>query len=161
MDPGVRFAELLAYNSDENNHWKRWFVEHLAVLDLACDVAGAGTVRELVYHIFATELFFANLVQGLGRTNFEKVPPSTLDELFALTEEAKRKFEDFLAKSSEKDWAELKSLGFGTLKATPRKMLMQALWHSINHRGQLATFLRQQGHKPHWTHDILLSQVME
>jgi uncharacterized damage-inducible protein DinB len=161
MDPGIRFAELLAYNADENSHWKRWLAEHPGVLDLACDVAKAGTVRELLYHIFATELFFANFILGLGRTNFENIPHSTLDELFALSEEAQRQFEESLAKSSEKDWAEIKPLGFGTVKATPRKMLMQALWHSINHRGQLATFLRQQGFKQDWTHDIILSQVME
>jgi len=161
MDPGIGLAELLAYNAEENSHWKRWFGAHPAVLDLACDVAGASTVRELLYHIFGTELFFANFVRGLGRTNLEKIPPNTLDGLFALTEEANSKFGEFLDKSTEKDWAELKPLGFGTVKATPRKMVIQAIWHSINHRGQLATFLRQQGYKQDWTHDIILSQVMK
>ncbi len=53
MDPGIRFTDLLAYNADETSHWKRWFAEHPAALDLPCDVAGAGTVRKLVCHIFA------------------------------------------------------------------------------------------------------------
>jgi len=40
-------------------------------------------------------------------------------------------------------------------------MMMQAIWHSVNHRGQLATFLRQQGFKQDWIHDFLLSNAME
>ncbi len=38
MDPGIQFADLLAYNTDENDHWKRWLAEHVAALDLPCDV---------------------------------------------------------------------------------------------------------------------------
>jgi hypothetical protein len=53
MDPGISFADLLAYNADETNHWKQWFAEHASALDLACDVAGAGSVRKLLLHVFA------------------------------------------------------------------------------------------------------------
>ncbi len=161
MDPGIRFAELLAYNADETQNWKRWFAEHPAALDLPCDVAGAGTVRNLLFHIFGAELLFANRVHGLPRVDFEKLPSSTLGELFSITEEAHRKFRSFLEKASEEDWAKLVPLGFDMVEATPRKMLIQAVLHSVHHRGQLATFLRQQGFKQDWTHDIILSKVME
>ena len=40
-------------------------------------------------------------------------------------------------------------------------MVAQAIWHSINHRGQLATFPRPQGFKQDWIHDILASKVMD
>jgi hypothetical protein len=70
MDPGIPFADLLAYNSAENAHWKRWFAEQAAALDLPCDVAGAGTVRNLLLHIFATELFFANRVLDLPKADY-------------------------------------------------------------------------------------------
>jgi hypothetical protein len=60
MDPGIQFADLLAYNAAESTHWKRGFADHPAALDLACDVAGAGTVRNLMFHVFTTEMFFAN-----------------------------------------------------------------------------------------------------
>ena len=66
-----------------------------------------------------------------------------------------------LDKAALEDWTKLSPLGFGTLKASPRKMLIQAVLHSVHHRGQLATFLRQQGFKQDWTHDIILSKVME
>ena len=161
MDPGIRFAELLANNADETSHWKRWFAEHPAALDLPCDVAGAGTVRKLVRHIFVAELSFANRVHGLPRIDFEKLPIGTPDELFAISEEAHQKFQEFLDKAALEDWTKLTELGFGTLKASPRKMLIQAMLHGVHHRGQLATFLRQQGFKQDWTHDIILSSVME
>jgi uncharacterized damage-inducible protein DinB len=161
MDPGIRFTDLLAYNAEETSHWKRWFAEHPAALDLPCDVAGAGTVRKLVRHIFVAELSFANRVHGLPRIDFEKLPIGTLDELFAISEEAHQKFQEFLDKAALEDWTKLTELGFGTLQASPRKMLIQAMLHGVHHRGQLATFLRQQGFKQDWTHDIILSSLME
>jgi uncharacterized damage-inducible protein DinB len=160
MDPGIRFADLLAYNADETSHWKRWFADHPTALDLACDVAGAGTVRQLMIHVFTTELFFANHVQGLPRVDFEQLVGGTLDELFAINEEAHRKFQEFLERATNEDWAQVVPLGFRDFKASRRKMVMQAMVHSIHHRGQLATFLRQQGFKT-WTHDFLMSSVIE
>ena len=79
MDPGIPFADLLAYNSAENAHWKRWFAEHAAALDLPCDVAGAGTVRNLLLHIFATELFFANRVLDLPKADYQTLPRAASD----------------------------------------------------------------------------------
>jgi len=161
MDPGLPFKDLLAYNADETAHWKRWFGENPAVLDFACDVAGAGTVRKLLLHIFATELFFANRVLDLPKADYDNLPHSTLGELFAIHEEAHGKFLDFLAKASFEEWSTPVSLGFRDFKASKRKLVAQMVWHSINHRGQLATFLRQQGLKTDWIHDILASSVME
>jgi uncharacterized damage-inducible protein DinB len=84
MDPGIAFADLLAYNADETAHWKRWFAEQAAALDLPCDVAGAGTMRKLLLHIFATELFFANRVLDEPKADYENLPHATLDELFRI-----------------------------------------------------------------------------
>jgi uncharacterized damage-inducible protein DinB len=161
MDPGLPFADLLAYNADETNHWKRWFGENTAALDLPCDVAGAGSVRNLLLHIFATELFFANRVLDLPKVDYDNLPRGTLDELFAIHTEAHNKFQELLAKASLEEWSTPVPLGFRDFKASKRKMVAQAIWHSINHRGQLATFLRQQGFKQDWIHDILASRVMD
>ncbi len=74
MDPGISFSDLLSYNADESEHWKRFFSEHTPALDLACDVAGAGSVRRLLHHIFATELFFANRVLDQPKVDYDKLP---------------------------------------------------------------------------------------
>jgi uncharacterized damage-inducible protein DinB len=160
MDPGISFSDLLSYNADETEHWKRFFSEHTPALDLACDVAGAGSVRKLLHHIFATELFFANRVLEQPKVDYDKLPHESLDELFAIHAEAHRKFQEFLAKATAEDWSIPVSLGFRDFKASKRKMVAQALLHSVHHRAQLATFLRQQGFKQDWTHDLIASKVM-
>ena len=161
MDASVRFSELLAYNEDETARWKQFFAKHSGALDLACDVAGAGTVRNLVLHVFQTELFFANLLNGLAKPDFECLPSATLEELFAIHADAQAKFQEALGNLTAVQWEEVIPLGFGEFKASRRKMLVQAMLHGVNHRAQLATFLRQQGYKQDWIHDILMSPVMQ
>jgi uncharacterized damage-inducible protein DinB len=161
MDPGISFTDLLAYNAGENNQWKRWFAANPAALDLACDAAGAGTVRRLLLHIFATELFFATRLLDEPMPDYEKLPHATLDELFAITTQACEMFNQFLANSTADQWSTPAPFGFRDIKASKRKMLMQAIVHSIHHRAQLATSLRQQGFKQDWVHDFIVSQAIE
>jgi uncharacterized damage-inducible protein DinB len=142
MDPGMPFAILLAYNAEETANWKRWFAEHPTALDLPCDVAGAGTVRNLVLHILTTELFFAHRVLDRALPDLNNLPHGSLEELFAIGADAGTKFAQFLAQADDADWSTIQALGFRDLKASKRKMLMQAIFHSIHHRAQLATSLR-------------------
>ena len=160
MDPGVRFSELLAYNEDETGSWRRFFREHPAALDVPTDIANTGSVRQLVLHVFVTELYFANLLAGAPNAGLDKLPCSTVEELFAVHAEAHRKFEDFLEKAAPAQWEEVVALGFRDLKASRRKMFTQAMLHGVNHRAQLATLLRQQGFQQDWIHDIILSPAM-
>jgi uncharacterized damage-inducible protein DinB len=161
MDAGITFEELLAYTEEETLRWKKWFAERPQALDRACDVAGAGTVRNLLQHIFATELFFAHRVLDLPPVDPYSIRSTTLEELFSIGDDARKKFREFFARAQEKDWHEVCTLSFRDFKATKRKLVAQAMWHGINHRGQLATFLRQQGFDGLWTHDLLLSKAME
>ena len=161
MDPGISFTELLAYNTAENDQWKRWFAANPAALDLPCDAAGAGTVRKLMLHVFATELFFATRLLDEPGPDFENLPHSTLDELFAITFQARQKFDQFLASAAPDQWTKPIPLGFRDIKASKRKMLMQAITHSIHHRAQLATSLRQQGFKQDWIHDFIISEAID
>jgi hypothetical protein len=121
VDPGIQFADLLAYNADETDHWKRWFREHPAALDLPCAVAGAGTVRKPLLHIFATELFFANHVLDQPKMDYENLPQGTLEELFAISVTAQGKFEKFLTTGPLEQRTEPVPLGFRDFKASKRK----------------------------------------
>ena len=112
-------------------------------------------------HIFATELFFARFVLDLPKLDWENLKPQGVDELFAVSEEARGMFRQFIDKAQPADWDEVKDLGFQGFKASRRKMVAQALWHGIHHRGQLATLLRQQGFDGMWNHDLILTPVME
>jgi uncharacterized damage-inducible protein DinB len=66
-----------------------------------------------------------------------------------------------VAEAQPGDWAAVKELGSGKLKASKRKMVAQALLHGVHHRARLATFLRQEGFGGLWVHDLIASDVME
>ena len=55
----------------------------------------------------------------------------------------------------------LVELGRINLKASKRKLVAQALTHSMRHWAQISTFLRQQGLKQEWNHDFLLTKAMQ
>ena len=161
MDPGIKFTELLQYTEEETNRWKEWFAAHPEALVRPCDIAMAGTVRGLLLHIFATELSFAHKVLGLADPEWQKLSSSkTVDALFGISEDARAKFAEFVAKAQPADWNEVKDLRGGQWRASRRKMVAQAVLHGIHHRGQLATYLRQQGYGGMWMHDFLLTDAM-
>jgi uncharacterized damage-inducible protein DinB len=159
-DASITFAELLDYTNRETARWREWFSAHTEALDQACDVAKAGTVRELLLHIFATELFFAHPVLDLPPVDWKNLRPETLDDLFGLGDDARRKMEQFISQATSTDWNEVKDLGLGSLKASKRKMIAQALLHGVHHRAHLATWCRQQGFDGMWVHDLILTDVM-
>lgn len=161
MTEGIRFSEFLAYNRQETARWKEWFGKHPAALDAPCDVAGGKTVRDLLFHVFFVELHFAHKALSLPRPDYTVIPRATLEELFAVSEVAAGKIEQFLDRATSEQWAELLPLGFGDVKASRRKMLAQAFWHGVHHRGQLAVILRQQGFPEGWVHDIVVSNALE
>lgn len=161
MNEGIRFSELLSYNQLETSRWKDWFRAHPAALDAPCDIAGGKTVSDLLFHIFAVELSFAHSILGLPKPVFNSLPHATLDELFEINQDAARKIQNFLDDSKPEQWSDPVSIGFREVKATPRKMLAQAFLHGVQHRGQLAVILRQQGFKDPWVHDIVMTDVMK
>lgn len=159
MKAGIQFDELLAYTEEENQRWQQFFARHPEALDLPLDIA--GNVRELVRHIFAVELFFANQVTGGEKVNLDELPSATLDEIFGISEKATRIYRDLFSRATTADWSETIELSRLGVTASRRKLLAQALTHSMRHWAQIATFLRQQGLKQEWNHDFLLSNAME
>jgi uncharacterized damage-inducible protein DinB len=164
---GIRFLELLDYSDEETRRWKQWFANHPAALDMTVDVADAGTVRKLLMHIFLVERHFAQAVSG-GPTSSDELrkaaasePPTDLNEIFRISEDASQKYREYLAHATPADLATVLNLSSRMeLKGSKRKLITQALTHSMRHWAQLATFFRQQGLKQDWIHDFLLSKAM-
>jgi uncharacterized damage-inducible protein DinB len=159
MDAGIQFTELLDYGAEENRRWQEFFERFPQTLDLPLDIA--GNVRQLVLHIFAVELYFANAISGEEKVDPDQLPNTTLDEVFAIGDQAAEMYREFIARASPEDWASTAELGRINLKATKRKLVAQALTHSMRHWAQISTFLRQQGFKQEWVHDFLLTKAME
>jgi uncharacterized damage-inducible protein DinB len=152
MTDGIQFSELLDYLEGENRHWMQFFTRLPQTLDLPLDIA--GDVRQLILYIFAVELFFANAVSGNPKVEVETLPSSTLHDLFGIGERAAGIYRELLAQTKPESWAEVTSVGVGEWKASRRKLVAQAFTHSIRHWAQISTYLRQQGFKQEWNHDL-------
>jgi uncharacterized damage-inducible protein DinB len=136
---------------------------------LPLDIADAKNVRGLLLHIFLVAVHFAHMVLGLGRVHFQAVqrgiergPAGNRDHLFAISEEATAKCRRYLANAPSGELAPTIEVSPRlTLSARKRKLITQALTHSMRHWAQLSTFLRQQGLNQPWVHDFLMSKAME
>jgi uncharacterized damage-inducible protein DinB len=159
MNDGISFSELLDYSTQENHRWKQFFARSPETLDLPLDIA--GTVGQLVLHIFAVELYFANVISGQENADPDQLPTESLDDIFAVGEKAREKYLQFFASAKDEDWAATVQLGRINLQASKRKLVAQALTHSMRHWAQIATFLRQHGFKQEWGHDLLMSKALE
>ncbi len=156
---GISFRDLLAYTHSEALKWKDWFARNPAALDVA--VGGEiGTVRELVKHIFQSELWFAARLSGqeLDQSAFE---PKDNDGLWALHGRAYESLARFVATAQETDMERVITLPFRDgFDVTVRKLLAQAALHSVHHWAQIAMEVRQAGMPSDGSHDILLSNVL-
>jgi uncharacterized damage-inducible protein DinB len=137
------------------------------MLDLPSDIAGAKNVREVVLHILAVDLRYSERLLGKDPvTDYTELPIGSVDELFSTATTGEKNFREFLAKAQDHDghWQEVLTFPTrtgGVLSASRRKIFVHALLHGVRHWGQLATFLRQQGHKHDWPHDFIFSNVMQ
>jgi uncharacterized damage-inducible protein DinB len=159
MDSGIQFSELLTYNEEEAKRWKQFFVRNPKALDLPLDIA--GDVRKLVVHIFAVELFFANMLTGEPQKAAAGHDTQNLDEIFALGEQAAQLYKRFFSTAQPEDWKQIVEMGLLNRSFSKRKLVVQAFTHSMRHWAQISTYLRQQGLKQEWVHDFLFSSAME
>jgi uncharacterized damage-inducible protein DinB len=159
--------ELLNYCVEESRRWREWFEKNRSALDLPSDIAGTKNVREVVLHILAVELRYSERLLGKDPvTDYTDLPVGSVDELFSTATTGEKNFREFLAKAQDHDrhWQEILTFPTrtgGVLSASRRKIFVHALLHGVRHWGQLATFLRQQGHKQDWPHDFIFSKVMQ
>lgn len=160
MDSAITFTEMLRYSEQETARWREWFGVHPEALEVAFPIANANNVRGLLSHIFVVELLFANAVLDRPRLSWQQMQALTEVDLFKVNEDAVQMFREFIASATEEDWNEIKDVGFGGIKASKRKMIAQALLHGVQHRGQLATHLRQHGFGDMWPHDFILTNVI-
>jgi uncharacterized damage-inducible protein DinB len=157
--PSLTIEELLIWNDESAQNWKKLLAANPAGLDLACDVYGAGTVRGLLRHIFAVEMRYAQRLAGEAVTPYEEIPEGLIEDLFALHDKALAKYRNLLANDSV-NWDEVlefKTISMGTRSATRKRILFHSLLHGIRHYAQLATLVRKNGIKPDWPMDFLFS----
>jgi len=161
---GLSFGELLDYCAEETSQWREWFTKNPAAADVATDIAGTRNVREVVLHIAAVQMRYAERLLGLPITEYDAFSGKSTEDLFVVAQKSFEDLRSFAVAAKDSDWEG--TLTFptrtsGTLTASRRKIFVHALLHGVRHWAQLATLLRQQGYKQDWPHDFIFSRVIK
>jgi len=107
----VGLDQLLGHNQEETKRWRAFFAAQPQALGVQWqnDVANVRQmVRQMLRHIFAVELLYAEVVIGRPRAKivYHDFLFATLDELFATGEKARELFRTVLRQAGYKqDWA--------------------------------------------------------
>ncbi len=155
--PNLSAEDLLLWNDTTAQKWRALLEPHPEALALPCDVRGSNTVADLLQHIAAAELRYAQQLSGEPPTDYADLPKSTLAELFHIHDTAVAKYRVLLADPNYKWDEEFRFLtrSEGPLVAPRRVILFHGLLHGIRHYAQLATLMRHAGIAPDWHMDYL------
>jgi uncharacterized damage-inducible protein DinB len=154
--PILTAEEVLAWNEKTAQNWRQLLTNHSELLTKPCDVAGTKTVAELLQHIVAVELRYAERLAGLPASDYATIPFDSVESIYATHDRAVVLFQQVLA--SDIDWTEpveFATRTMGSLRSNRKTILFHALLHGIRHYAQLASLVRQCGVKPDWPMDYL------
>ncbi|HEY4358186.1 MAG TPA: DinB family protein [Acidobacteriaceae bacterium] len=140
--------ELMRWNDATAKGLLAVLRKHPEALALPCDVREGSSVADLLQHIVAAELRYAERLHGEMVTEYEDIAKDSAESLYATHDRA---LETLRALLSDANYPWEEELEFptrsiaGKLVATRRAIFSHALLHSIRHYAQLATLLRQHG----------------
>jgi uncharacterized damage-inducible protein DinB len=158
--PALTAEETMAWIERTSTGWQELVAAHPEILLLPCDVMGVPTAGELLQHIVAVELRFAERLAGLPATDYAAVPFDSAEAIYATHQRAMTLLREQLA--SNVNWderIEFMTRSFGPARSSRKTIFFHALLHSIRHYAQLATLVRQHGIKPGWPMDYLMMDV--
>jgi hypothetical protein len=100
--PALTAQEMIAWNEKTSNGWRQLLIGHPELLSLPCDIAGINTVAELLQHIVAVELRYAQQLANLSVSDYADIPFDSVESIYATHDQAIGLFQQLLA--SEIDW---------------------------------------------------------
>ena len=158
--PALTADEMLAWLETTSTKWRALIEEHPEILAMPCDVTECATVGQLLQHIVAVELRYADQLSGQPPTEYSAIPFDSAAAIYATHELAMKKFRVLL--DSDTDWDgkfEFMTRSMGPMRSTRKTVLFHAMLHAIRHYAQLATLVRQHGVKPGWPMDYLFMRM--
>ena len=156
IEAGISFRELLAYTNYLASRWMAYFEKNPAALDI--DVGGkAGSIRELVNHIFQVEQYFASRL--LQKELPSKLQSPTVEELSRLHQTNHEQLSGYINSASEEELQRMQTMGPTT--ASNRKILAQIMMHGVHTWAQIAMEVRQAGFPTEKPQDIIITDVMK
>ena len=160
-EPSISFRDLLAYTDYLAQRWLTYFKQNPDALNL--DVGGkTGTLGDLVTHTFQVENFFAELLLQPGAGSLrppQKAEAPDLAGLARLHQDAHDKLTRYIRSATDEGLEQPRTLGPVTV--SERKILAQAVLHSVHHWAQVAMEVRQAGFPAERPQDIIASPVMK
>jgi uncharacterized damage-inducible protein DinB len=159
--PGLSGNELIAWLERTSAGWRDLLTAHPVALALPCDIRETQTVGQLLQHIVAVELRFAERISGLTETPYEVIPSDSVAAIYATHDKAMGHLRQLDPHTEDywEEWLEFTTRSAGTLRARRCTIFIHLVMHSIRHYAQLATLMRQQGIAPNWGMDYLLMGV--
>jgi uncharacterized damage-inducible protein DinB len=122
-----------------------------------------ATVGGVVNHIFGVELRYTQRLRDEPVSEWDELlVHTTVEDVFALGDNARASLVDFLTGATEQELDRVltfKTLTAGTVTASKYKIASNIFLHGIRHWGQVATVVRQNGFTSQWPHDMLLSSL--
>jgi uncharacterized damage-inducible protein DinB len=155
--PTLSAEEILAWSETTAAGWRKLLTSHPELLTLPCDIAGTKTVAELLQHIVAVELRYAERLADLPISDYANIAFDSVKSIYATHDRAIAIFKQLLA-SENYDWnatVDFNTRRTGPLHSDRKTILFHALLHGIRHYAQLASLVRQCGVKPDWPMDYL------
>lgn len=154
-------TELLDWVDETSRGWKRLISAHPEILSFPCDIRETKNAAQLLQHIVAAELRYAERLNELPQTPYESVPYDSAEVIYATHDRAMELLRLLLDRDDTfwNEVLEMKTRSAGTLRASRRTVVVHLLTHSIRHYAQLATLSRQHGVPPDWPMDYILMQA--
>lgn len=155
-EPVLTAAEVLKWNQTTNATWRKLLTGTPEILALPCDIMQVSSVAQLLQHIVAVELRYAERMLGLPETDYANVPYDSVEAIYATHDRAMELYRQVL--DSDTRWDEeiqFQTRSAGMLLTSRKTILFHALFHSLRHYAQLGTLVRQHGYKTGWYGDYL------
>lgn len=140
-------TELQEWVEHMSRGWQNLISSHPEILTFPCDIRETKSAAELLQHIVAVELRYAERLNELAQTPYASVPFDSVASIYATHDRAM----DLLRPLMDRDemfWEtvlEFKTRSAGTLRASRRTVLVHLFTHSVRHYAQLATLVRKGG----------------
>lgn len=153
--------EVLDWHEKNTAAWKQLLTEHPEALSFPCDIVQTKTAGELLQHVVAVELRYAERLADLPATDYSAIPFDSVEVIYATHNRATALFQQMLA-SNTIDWnerIEFITRSRGPARSSRKTVFFHALLHSARHYAQLATLARQHGIAPTWPMDYLFMDL--
>jgi uncharacterized damage-inducible protein DinB len=139
--------DAMRWHETAASGWRKLLHSQPGILALPCSIANTKNVAQLLQHIVAVELRYAERIAGKPETNYDSIPCDSVEAIYATHDRASALFNEALAAGI--DWEQtidFVTRSAGAAHASLKTIFFHAIFHSIRHYAQLATLIREHGY---------------